>query len=77
MMVKSMAFISYGFFIFTICKKTLYESRPGNYSDVKPKEESRLENGIAKRPEIIAIRKSCYALGTGLSHYILINKKSK
>ena len=30
-----------------------------------------------KKPAIIAYRKSCDARGTGLSHYILIDKKGK
>ncbi len=36
-----------------------------------------MENSVVKKPEMIAIRKSCYALGTGLSHYILLHKKNK
>lgn len=31
----------------------------------------------AQKPAIIAVRKSCKAIGTGLSHYILLNKKDK
>ena len=34
------------------------------------------ENAIAKT-EVIAFRKSCNAKGTGLSHYILMDKKTK
>jgi modified peptide precursor CbpA len=30
-----------------------------------------------KRQEVIAYRKSCKANGTGLSHYILMDKKTK
>lgn len=30
-----------------------------------------------KKQEIIASRKSCDANGTGLSHYILVDKKDK
>jgi modified peptide precursor CbpA len=30
-----------------------------------------------KRKEVIAYRKSCAANGTGLSHYILMDKKAK
>ena len=30
-----------------------------------------------KKPKIIADRKSCSADGVGLSHYILMDKKSK
>lgn len=29
------------------------------------------------KKSVIAYRKSCKALGTGLSHYILMNKKAK
>ncbi len=29
----------------------------------------------AKKPAVIASRKSCDATGTGLSHYILVDKK--
>ena len=29
------------------------------------------------RPEIIAVRKTCDAEGTGLSHYILMDKRVK
>lgn len=31
----------------------------------------------AKKPVVIASRKACYADGTGLSHYILMDKKAK
>lgn len=31
----------------------------------------------SNKSDILAVRKSCYALGTGLSHYILLNKKDK
>jgi modified peptide precursor CbpA len=30
-----------------------------------------------QRKEVIAYRKSCTASGTGLSHYILMDKKTK
>jgi modified peptide precursor CbpA len=29
------------------------------------------------RPEVIAIRKACDAEGTGLSHYVLMDKQAK
>lgn len=29
------------------------------------------------RPEVIAIRKTCDAEGTGLSHYVLMDKQAK
>ncbi|MDA8123822.1 MAG: modified peptide precursor CbpA [Deltaproteobacteria bacterium] len=29
------------------------------------------------KKEVIAYRKACQALGTGLSHYILMNRKAK
>ncbi len=31
----------------------------------------------ASRPEVIAIRKTCDAEGTGLSHYVLMDKQVK
>ena len=31
----------------------------------------------ASRPEIIAIRKTCDATGTGLSHYVLMDKQTR
>ncbi|MBN2711607.1 MAG: modified peptide precursor CbpA [Planctomycetes bacterium] len=30
-----------------------------------------------QNPDIISVRKSCNADGTGLSHYILMDKKAK
>ncbi len=30
-----------------------------------------------KKPDVIASRKTCNASGTGLSHYILMDKKAK
>jgi len=29
------------------------------------------------KPDVIACRKSCKATGTGLSHYVLMDKKAK
>ncbi|MDA8095700.1 MAG: modified peptide precursor CbpA [Betaproteobacteria bacterium] len=31
----------------------------------------------SSRPEVIAIRKTCNAEGTGLSHYVLMDKQVK
>ncbi|PKU23290.1 modified peptide precursor CbpA [Telmatospirillum siberiense] len=31
----------------------------------------------SSRPEIIAVRKTCDAEGTGLSHYVLMDKQVK
>lgn len=31
----------------------------------------------AKKKDVIATRKSCKAKGTGLSHYVLMDKKGK
>jgi modified peptide precursor CbpA len=31
----------------------------------------------AKKQDVIAYRKTCQAKGTGLSHYILMDKKAK
>ena len=33
--------------------------------------------GRASTPEVIAYRKRCEATGTGLSHYILLDRKAK
>lgn len=30
-----------------------------------------------RRPDVIAIRKTCDASGTGLSHYVLMDKQAK
>lgn len=35
------------------------------------------EKRQASRPEVIAIRKSCDATGTGLSHYVLMDKQTR
>lgn len=36
------------------------------------------QNGPAEpRPEVIAVRKTCDAEGTGLSHYVLMDKQVK
>ncbi|HUH66993.1 MAG TPA: modified peptide precursor CbpA [Syntrophales bacterium] len=36
-----------------------------------------MEKKKAKKKDVIALRKSCKAKGTGLSHYILMDKKAK
>jgi modified peptide precursor CbpA len=42
------------------------------------KEQKAVKNGVREnKPAVIASRKSCAADGTGLSHYILVDKKSK
>ena len=40
-----------------------------------PRKEVRMKNQPKKK--VIAYRKSCPAKGTGLSHYILMDKKAK
>jgi modified peptide precursor CbpA len=35
------------------------------------------EKPAEPRPELIAIRKTCDATGTGLSHYVLMDKPAK
>ncbi len=35
------------------------------------------EKPAEPRPEVIAIRKTCNAEGTGLSHYVLMDKQAK
>jgi modified peptide precursor CbpA len=39
--------------------------------------EHETATSTAKRPDIIAVRKSCDAEGTGLSHYVLMDKQVK
>ena len=41
-------------------------------ANTQPKKPERSE-----RPDIIAIRRSCDADGTGLSHYVLMDKQVK
>ena len=42
------------------------------------KEQKAVKNGVREnKPAVIASRKSCAADGTGLSHYILVDKRSK
>lgn len=35
------------------------------------------EKPAQRRPDVIAIRKTCDAAGTGLSHYVLMDKQAK
>ncbi|HXP95970.1 MAG TPA: modified peptide precursor CbpA [Telmatospirillum sp.] len=42
-----------------------------NLNDDKTKQAS------SPRPDVIAIRKTCDAEGTGLSHYVLMDKQVK
>ena len=37
----------------------------------------RKEKPAGARPDVIAIRKTCGAGGTGLSHYVLMDKQAK
>lgn len=37
----------------------------------------KMQKTEKKEKDVIAYRKSCKALGTGLSHYILMDKKAK
>ena len=43
------------------------------------KKERKMKNKPQKAPkkDVIAYRKTCQAKGTGLSHYILMDKKAK
>jgi modified peptide precursor CbpA len=41
-----------------------------------PRKEQRMKKGKAVK-DVIAYRKSCKAKGTGLSHYILMDRKAK
>lgn len=41
-----------------------------------PEQDKKSAPG-SSRPEIIAIRKTCDAEGTGLSHYVLMDKQVK
>ncbi len=49
--------------------KQTFESKSSNTKPSAPP--------IRPRPEVIAIRKTCDAEGTGLSHYILMDKQVK
>ncbi len=35
------------------------------------------EKPAQRRPDVIAIRKTCDATGTGLSHYVLMDKQAR
>jgi modified peptide precursor CbpA len=37
----------------------------------------KTKNATKNETNVIAYRKSCKAIGTGLSHYILMDKKAK
>jgi modified peptide precursor CbpA len=39
-------------------------------------ENKPFENQPQRRPDVIAIRKTCDAAGTGLSHYVLMDKQA-
>ncbi len=39
--------------------------------------DNKPEKQAPRRPDVIAIRKTCDAAGTGLSHYVLMDKKIK
>ena len=47
----------------------------------EPKKERNMKNttkqDAPKKKDVIAYRKTCKAQGTGLSHYILMDKKAK
>ncbi len=43
----------------------------------KPGKKRDAEKGKAVKKNVIASRKSCSASGTGLSHYILTDRKAK
>jgi modified peptide precursor CbpA len=53
--------------------------RPSSKSELVMKHENHTDpKGRAdRRPEIIAIRKTCDAEGTGLSHFVLMDKQVK
>ncbi len=36
-----------------------------------------IEKQAPRQPDVIAIRKTCDAAGTGLSHYVLMDKQAK
>jgi modified peptide precursor CbpA len=40
------------------------------------KDNKPSEKPLQRQPEIIAIRKTCDAKGTGLSHYVLMDKQA-
>lgn len=44
---------------------------------MKPQEPRQNQSNAAttERPQVIAIRKTCDATGTGLSHYVLMDKE--
>lgn len=44
---------------------------------MKPTTDTTPQAPAEPRPEVIAIRKTCDAEGTGLSHYVLMDKQVK
>lgn len=42
---------------------------------MKPQDQSKTTREKTERPVIIAVRKTCDATGTGLSHYVLMDKE--
>jgi modified peptide precursor CbpA len=46
-------------------------------SSIPTPTEVAKKTGPQPRPEVIAIRKTCDAEGTGLSHYVLMDKQVK
>lgn len=42
---------------------------------MKPQDQSQTTAEKTERPAIIAVRKTCDATGTGLSHYVLMDKE--
>ena len=42
---------------------------------MKPQDQSQTTADKTERPVIIAVRKTCDATGTGLSHYVLMDKE--
>ena len=43
----------------------------------REKHEEHTQESAPKKKDVIAYRKTCKAKGTGLSHYILMDKKAK
>jgi modified peptide precursor CbpA len=41
------------------------------------KDDKSNDQQVPARPDVIAIRKTCDAEGTGLSHYVLMDKQVK
>jgi modified peptide precursor CbpA len=45
--------------------------------ETKPSPQPAEPQPVEPRPEVIAIRKTCDAAGTGLSHYVLMDKQAR